>query len=903
MSKNLDPKAYEREVVAPLRSSRGVIPDDLVTRYAVELSMTAGELRQRVGEVVALWHAKADGPGPIAVVYRAFAQAHQDLLRDRDVRLEDPPWWQERARQRAADSTREMSELAEEARLAYGPVGFILPSQLADLGKRYRGLRETERRQAIEQAGIGVITPVTLPLRSGLDALMYDKLLGKLAEAGAPTIAHLLHPGIASVCLHPPDPAQGQGQGQGQAAGPLTRFDRDTLERRVKTSETEANSARSRAVTAALGILRTAVAQDTDLRQLAIFQILEKARETRAAGQPDVLTLKSLQELGLTEWDARVLTASLLAAEGARTAGGAEDVRRLLGAGQLSEARRVLAGLPAADPETPAVRELVTRAEAEVAGLLAAAKLALDRGDEAEAARKASAARGLAADDPAVTGFADSLPPPPPAGLLVAADGLDVKLSWQAAPGSGDATRYRVVRREGRAPIEPNDGAIIAESPATTVRDATAPAARQLWYGVFATADRMKWSRAATCQTQIVPPVVDVALRLAQGTARCNWRTHPDAVRVIVTHRPDTPPAGPRDGRPVEAMGSRFTDPDLAPKVTHCYAITAAYRGANGGELLASTVVVTAAAEEERKPVAALRAEPVAGDDVLRARISWRQRNADDVQIRRARTACPWPFGARVPRLEVGSYGDEVTGELSVADGRAALVAEMPSGHLFLTAFSFAGDHALVGQDVDVGFTAPIGVVSHERRGGEVLLSWPWPARASLARLTWTGEDPGKRDITRSERARDDGWAKIPGGSGPMRVEIRAIEVCPTGEAISSPQVVRIAAAQRRLSYSITWKPVLPGATRRSCDIRLTAPAGCAGVTVVATAKQGIARPSQADDGKEVARWHGDVPADGTALFPVTVPRSFRKSYWLCCFLADGSGVLVDPPISQMRVG
>ena len=535
MSSSLDPRAYERVVVAPLRKALGVIPDDLVARYSVDLSMSADELRNRVSEVVALWNAKADGPGPTAVVYRAFARAHEELLNTADARLDDPRWWEHQARRRAADAAREMSELAVEAQQAYGPVGFILPGQLADLGKRYLAVGAAELRQAIEQAGIEVITPVELPQRSGLDRLMYDKLRGKLAEAGAPTIAHLLHPGISVVSLYP-DPGGG--------APPRTRFDRDTLERRVKASETEANSPRSRAVTAALGILRTVAGSGSDLRLLAVFQILEKARETRAVGQPAVLTLKSLQELGLSGWDARVLTASLLAAEGARPAGGPEDARRLVGAGQLAEARRMLSALPAADPETAAVRELVARAEAEVSELLAAAKLALDRGNETEAALKALAARRLAADDPAVTGFADSLPPPPPQGLVVAPDGLELRLSWQAVPGSADALRYRVVRQEGRAPIEPDDGVLIAEGTATSARDTAAPAARSLRYGVFATHDRVRWSRAATCETQIVPPVAGVSLRLASGTARCSWRVHPDAARVIVAHRRDVAPGG-----------------------------------------------------------------------------------------------------------------------------------------------------------------------------------------------------------------------------------------------------------------------------------------------------------------------------------------------------------------------
>jgi hypothetical protein len=72
---------------------------------------------------------------------------------------------------------------------------------------------------------------------------------------------------------------------------------------------------------------------------------------------------------------------------------------------------------------------------------------------------------------------------------------------------------------------------------------------------------------------------------------------------------------------------------------------------------------------------------------------------------------------------------------------------------------------------------------------------------------------------------------------------------------------------------------------------------------VVAIAKHGIARPSSAADGQEVARWQGTLPAAGTALLAVTVPKPVRKPYWMCCFLVGGSGVLTDPPISHMRVG
>lgn len=79
---------------------------------------------------------------------------------------------------------------------------------------------------------------------------------------------------------------------------------------------------------------------------------------------------------------------------------------------------------------------------------------------------------------------------------------------------------------------------------------------------------------------------------------------------------------------------------------------------------------------------------------------------------------------------------------------------------------------------------------------------------------------------------------------------------------------------------------------------------GSGSAAVVVVAKRGVVRPTHRDDGAQVQSWRGAVPADGPAAIPVTVPREFRKPYWLCCFLADdASGVLADPPIKQMKVG
>src|SRR5260370_17986673 len=110
-------------------------------------------------------------------------------------------------------------------------------------------------------------------------------------------------------------------------------------------------------------------------------------------------------------------------------------------------------------------------------------------GDRREAERRAPPARGMASDARAVASFADGLPPPPPQALVAAADGLDVKLSWQPVTGDEATIRYRLVRCVRRDPLDENAGTVIAEGPPTTTRDIAPPVGERLRYPVHAAPD------------------------------------------------------------------------------------------------------------------------------------------------------------------------------------------------------------------------------------------------------------------------------------------------------------------------------------------------------------------------------------------------------------------------------
>jgi hypothetical protein len=344
----------------------------------------------------------------------------------------------------------------------------------------------------------------------------------------------------------------------------------------------------------------------------------------------------------------------------------------------------------------------------------------------------------------------------------------------------------------------------------------------------------------------------------------------------------------------------------LEPGISYWYTLTAVYRDRTGRERIAEPVVVPVNAQQKVTPIGSLRTElmPSDGESPPVVRISWRAAASDEVRIRHARTACPWPFGTSVAASDVISYGVEVRGERVVRDGRVELTGELPWGQIFLTPFVVNGDSAVVGQDVNLGLTTPISVVSFERHGPELFLSWAWPDRASAAEVRWNGPNgTGRRRVTRGERARDDGWLRIPVGDAPVAVDLRAVEIGPP-EVISNPRVIHVAAADSELWYDIAWKPVLPGMTPRVCDVRVGAPDGLHQVTVVAVAKGGVARPANASDGEEVGRAKVTVSGDHPAVFQVNVPRDIRKPYWLCCFVVDNDHqVMIDPPIKQMKVG
>ena len=72
-----DPKAYEEKVVKPLRRRRPTdpLPDDVVTRYAIDLAMSDADVARRVAEVRSCWNkgAQAQNKPPAHLLWDPLA--------------------------------------------------------------------------------------------------------------------------------------------------------------------------------------------------------------------------------------------------------------------------------------------------------------------------------------------------------------------------------------------------------------------------------------------------------------------------------------------------------------------------------------------------------------------------------------------------------------------------------------------------------------------------------------------------------------------------------------------------------------------------------------------------------------------------------------------------------------
>ncbi len=883
-----DPKVYEEAVVKPLQRWAGrELPDDLVSRYAIDLSMSDAQVVERLAEVRSQWNKGAHSTGKAASIkslYKAFLRADEALRREHGDQLGRISWWREHERARAGTRQGQITELAQTLRDSFGELKLISPSKLeVTMRAAYAALAPDEVEQALTQAGITRSTPLELPKTSGLPDTTYRALRQQLIDAQAASVPELLFGPLTSLRVLTEFSCQPP-----QRLGLTSAAVRQAVDRENKRAV-----AASQASRAALGVLTTAVRDGADLRQLTLFHLLDNVRQHHAQGAPAGALVRQLCAAKLAEDEARMAVFSVRN-ESAPTpsAGGLDTVRELLADGLLIAAKQALATV--ADAKDAAIaRELVDRQLAEVNRLRDAALTAWRTGDEDAAAGQLRQAAALATDDDDILGQLRRIPLPPVLEPLARSDGLGVRISWRAAPSHDETTRYRVVRRTGQAPIDPVDGETVREDTGTVATDTEAPAGEAIGYAVFAAAVDGPWSRPAGVVVEVWPPVHDVRLTVDKGVVNGHWQVHPDAASVEV--RRDGP-AGP-----VVRADSRTMFHDRTSATEQRYSFVAVYRRADGSEARSAPVSARAADGDRARPVSALQLAAVQSETGPRIAVRWRGSSDANVVVRRAARPCAWEFGALVSPGELSGYGEEVRGQLETEGEWRTLTAEAPTGVFHYVPFTMTPAGAVRGADNALGLALPVTRLRHQRFGPELLLSWVWPEKAGTAEIRWqTSQDSGRLRLTR-QRYTIDGGCRIACGAGEVTVRVRSVVVADSGECFSpdAELVVPQRVPSVRYTVELTRRPLRPTTAR----IRLTSDEATPRCTVLVVAAPGVVMPRKADDGQLVLRSPAELRPGQEVELTAELPKLSRP-YWVRCFLdSDSDSVrLVDPPTSQLKV-
>lgn len=468
-----DEAQYVENFVKKHRGTRGV-PGDLMARYAITLPATDAEIAAQIRAVREYWNKASRGMSSLSQVAKLCRAEDQRLRDQHGTKMETRAWWlaQQSDQQKAAEASTKV--MTDDLRRHYGTLGVVTPGLLDQFAAKL-GLTPTQARQAAERGGLKVISGVSLPDTEPIGN--FTALLKSMSECAAASVPELVHPGSGPFSLVERYECR---------RDPRKRLDVSAVQAQCAEADRHTISATEDARRNALRILRKAVQDGVDLRDVALYHMVTIARDSLSLSID--MAAEELRRTGLEAADAATI-AVLVAEQHGRAGGvGKDRVESLIRFGRLREARAAAMGLPAGTGLRSDAMQLVDAAQQELDQLLAQAEAALRLPDEARAEALLKRAAGISAEDAAEKLAA--VPLPPPAELRAACEATTVKLSWRSAPGHDADTVYAVCRTtQQRPPSAPTEGNPVSRDRGDTCTDAHAPVARAVQYGVFALGD------------------------------------------------------------------------------------------------------------------------------------------------------------------------------------------------------------------------------------------------------------------------------------------------------------------------------------------------------------------------------------------------------------------------------
>jgi hypothetical protein len=876
---HFDEMEYVEDFIKKHRRAR-TAPGDLMSRYAITLPATDAEIAAQIRSVRAYWNKAYLGMSTVAQVAKLCRAEDERLRGEHGAKMETRAWWQARQsdQQKAAEAS--ITVMGDDLRRLYGTLGVVTSGMLDQFATKL-GLTAAQASQAAERAGLSVIGGVALPVTEPIGN--FSALLNSMSECAVPSVPELVHPGSGSFRL----------VGKYECVtDSRKRLDAVAVEAEIANADKRGISATGDAQRSALRLLRNAVRDGVDLRDVALYHLVTIARESVSISIG--IAAEELRKTGLDAGDAAVI-AVLVAEQGSDTTG-PNRVPDLLRAGRLREARAVSMSLPAETGLRADALQLVDAAQQRLDQLIADARAALAARDEARTERLLKEAALISAEDAAAELAA--VPLPPPAELRAVCEGGAVKLFWRPAPGHDQETVYVVRRTTQQCPVTaPAEGEPVHRDRGEACTDTHSPVARTVQYAIFALREGRPSSRPATVSATLLPPVSQLKAEVGPATVALHWSAHPDA-EVRVSRTAEGVPS-----MPVRVTGSGCQVTRLTEGQAQHFEVTAVYQGPGGAELRSAPEHISTTPRAEARPISTLRARPVGTDGAIRVRVTWIPVDNCDVKIMRADRELALSFGKMVSAEEMADVGAEVTGSIVAAGRETGFEAELPSGVHRLVPFSIGGAGIVAGKPVTVAVTDPVRQLTVTPFADYATLSWEWPPSAQIAEVSWHLD--GNEDVVHLDRSqyRSGGGVQVPLGRSPCQVEVRAVITVGNTPFASPPVTVEITqVVETSIRYAVSnFVPSVSLLGGRSKRVVFTAEQFCANVRVRMVASYGHVMPLSPSAGVTILdtslTLEPGVPQERKA----SVPRSVRKPFWVRCFVVAGRARLIDPPVTSLK--
>jgi len=487
------------------------------------------------------------------------------------------------------------------------------------------------------------------------------------------------------------------------------------------------------------------------------------------------------------------------------------------------------------------------------------------------------------------------LPPAPPRSLVAAASGEGhIHLSWSGGFGSGEQTRYRIVRKVGSAPANAHDGVSMGDlQAATEARDDAPPIGVDLHYGVAAR-HTAGFSSVATVATRVVPPVSNVRVVSEPTRLTVRWDSHPATARVDVVQVDSAGVSTPL----VPNRHGSVTAEGLTTGTPYVVALTARYV-TEAGEAAAEVVRVTGIPRGQARPVPMLTVRRVddAGDLLIDA--SWKPVDGFDVEVWHFDQAPEWGYGSRVPYPAITAAGSRLAGRDISTDRHQGVRGPVTAGLRHYVAITRDGPEGIVGACEPLGICPPLHDVDAERFQDLVVLSWRWPGPEFDVVARWTGPaGQGERRLTHAAY-RAEGGLRIPCGGGDLKVVLTTATPVGATDWRSPKRVVEVKGSPPTVHYEVTWAKGMLGKPKAvtisfTGSQELTLP-----ITVVA--RGGEVMPFGPSGAVALFEGRIDVTPERPTVLPTIPLPPLGRHFWVRAFSGTPAARLIDPPVETLR--